>query len=73
MTVTPQPKEAKRMAESKAHSDWQKVNTVAIRARLQRSTDADIIAYLEGKAPATEIKKALRLMIALEQNKKSVE
>ena len=55
------------MAEPKAHAEWQKKNTVKITARLQRSTDADIIQYLEDKAAATEIKKALRLLIEKEK------
>lgn len=60
-------KEHKSMAEPKAHAEWQKENTVKINARLQRSTDADILSYLEGKAVATEIKKALRLLIEKEK------
>lgn len=39
---------------------WQKENTVVITMRLQKSTDADLLAYLEGKSKQTVIKLALR-------------
>ena len=66
MTVKITPREAKRMPEPKAHAQWQKENTIKIAARLQKSTDADIIKYLDGKAAATEIKRGLRLLIEQE-------
>lgn len=56
------------MPESEARKEWTKKNTVHISAKLQRSTDADILSYLEGKNNQTEIKKALRLLIS--QNEK---
>ena len=56
MTLTP--------AQRKAQAKWQKKATVMIGMRLQRSTDADIIEYLEGEAKQTIIKKALREYIA---------
>ena len=45
---------------------WNKENTVFIGIRLQKSTDSDIIDYLEGKPKQTTIKKALRLLIKSE-------
>lgn len=65
-------KEAGAMADKDAHREWMKKNTVMINARLQRSTDADILQYLSGKSTAAEIKRGLRLLIANE-NKKTEE
>ena len=49
--------------------EWKKKNTVMIAMRLQKSTDADLIAYLNGKESRQgEIKRLLRLAIAAEQN-----
>lgn len=49
---------------------WKKKNTVMITMRLQKSTDADLIAYFEGKESRQgEIKRLLRKAIAAEQNK----
>jgi len=42
---------------------WNKENTVFIGIRLQKSTDSDIIEYMEDKPKQTTIKKALRLLI----------
>lgn len=42
---------------------WDKENTVQISIKLQKTTDADIIAYLDGKSRQTVIKEALRHMI----------
>lgn len=62
-------KEAGAMADKEAHREWMKKNTVMINARLQRSTDADILQYLNGKSIAAEIKRGLRLLIATENGK----
>ena len=48
------------MYESEAKRKWQKENTVFIGIKLQKSTDADIIAFLDGKRKQTELKKAIR-------------
>ena len=45
---------------------WDKENTVQISIKLQKTTDADIIAYLDGKSRQTVIKEALRRMMAEE-------
>lgn len=39
---------------------WEKANTELISVRLQKSTDADILSYLDGKSKQGEIKSALR-------------
>ena len=49
--------------ESEAHKKGVKENTVFIGIRLQKSTDSDILSFLEGKQNQTEIKKALRFYI----------
>ena len=61
-------KEAKPMAESKAHADWMAANTTVVKARLNHRTDSDILSYLDGKSQANEIKRALRVLIALENH-----
>jgi len=53
--------------ESDARKKWTKENTVFIGVKLQRSTDADILQFLEGKQNQTEIKRALRLLIETER------
>lgn len=70
MPVKTKYKEATRMADRDAHREWMKQNTVMINARLQKSTDADILQYLQGKSIAAEIKKGLRLLIEREQAEK---
>lgn len=59
------------MSKAESEKAWKKANTVMINARLQRSTDADIIQYLSDKSTAAEIKRGLRLLIA--NNKKTEE
>ena len=53
------------MAQSEAYKAWAKEKTVVITMRLQRSTDADILAFLDGKAKQTVIKEALREYIKI--------
>ena len=48
------------VAQSNAYKEWAKEKTVMITMRLQRSTDADILRYLNGKSKQTIIKLALR-------------
>lgn len=43
---------------------WQKENTVVIAMRLQKTTDADILSFLDGKVKQAVIKDALREYIA---------
>jgi hypothetical protein len=57
------------VAQSNAYKEWAKEKTVMITMRLQRSTDADILAYLDGKQKQTEIKKALRYYISAQAEK----
>ena len=51
-------------AQKRAQSKWQKKGTVMISMRLQRGSDADILAYLDGHAKQTVIKAALREYMA---------
>ena len=67
MPVKTKYKEAIGMADRDAHREWMKQNTVMINARLQKSTDADILQYLQGKSIAAEIKKGLRLLMENEK------
>ena len=48
------------MYESEKKRKWQKENTVFIGVKLQKSTDADILKFLNGKQNQTTIKLALR-------------
>ena len=57
----------KEMPDSEAKKQWMKENTVIITTRLNRNQDKDIFEYLDGKKPATEIKKGLRLLTELEK------
>lgn len=52
---------------NKAHYEWQKCNLERITLKLNIRTDADLIAALDGKAKATEIKRLLRVAMALEE------
>ena len=52
--------EPMEMYESEAKQKWQKENTVFIGVKLQKSTDADLIQYLDGKVKNAVIKAALR-------------
>lgn len=67
MPVKTKYKEAPHMGETEARKAWVKANTVMIHAKLQKSTDADILQYLEGKSVQAEIKRALRLLIENEK------
>lgn len=57
----------KAMYESEAKRKWQKENTVMIPVKLQKSTDADILAFLDGKSKQTIIKIALREHMQLQK------
>ena len=48
------------MAVTEKRKEWLKENTVFIGLRLQKSTDADILSYLEDKPKQTVIKAALK-------------
>ena len=50
----------KRNARQQA---WDKENTVHVSIKLQKTTDADIIEFLDGKSRQTVIKEALRRMM----------
>ncbi len=45
---------------SEKRKAWEKENTAVISMKLQKSTDADILRYLDGESKQTVIKAALR-------------
>lgn len=55
----------------KADEAWKKDHTVMVSMRLQKNTDADILAALEGKAKQTEIKRLLRIALEVENAKEA--
>ena len=57
------------MADPKSKKEWDAANTLLITAKLNRRTDADIIAALEGSAGsrASRIKELLRKGIEAEK------
>lgn len=57
------------MADSQAKREWMKENTVLVAAKLNRRTDADIIAAIEGSngSVASRLKELLRKGIAAEK------
>ena len=59
MTLDKQKKNARQ-------AKWDKQNTVFIGIKLQKSTDSDIIEYLQDKPKQTTLKKAIRLLIKTE-------
>jgi hypothetical protein len=61
-------KGAEQMAITEKRREWLKENTVFIGLRLQKSTDAAILDYLEGKAKQTVIKAALKEYIDNHKN-----
>lgn len=58
--IASQIKEGCKMPDSEAKKKWIKDNTVFIGLKLQKKTDADILAFLDGKPKQTTIKTALR-------------
>ena len=60
------------MSESEAKRKWQKENTVFIGVKLQKSTDKEIIEFLQGREESYNgtIKQALRLLMAQEAETK---
>lgn len=56
------------MADNEKQREWQKTNTVMLSARLQKTTDRDILEYLEDKPKQTIIKAALREYIQNHKN-----
>ena len=59
------------MADSEAQKNWMRENTVLITAKLNRRTDADIVAAIEGStgSRASRIKELLRKGIEAESSK----
>lgn len=48
------------MPDSESKRKWDKANVIIVSTKLFRSTDADIISYLNGKPRSTIFKIALR-------------
>ena len=61
------PIESKKNSEAKQR--WMKENSKVFGVRVMRNTEADIFEYLEGKTPAEEFKKGIRLLIEQERDK----
>lgn len=57
------------MAETQARKDWTKENTTFVGLKLNKRTDADILAAIDGKAKQTELKRLIRQGMKLEQPK----
>ena len=59
------------MADSEAKKAWMRENTILITAKLNRRTDADIIAAIEGSegSRAARIKELIRKGITAETQK----
>ena len=57
--------------EMSKDNEWKKEHTVFLGMRLQKSTDADLLAWLDehGSSKQGEIKRLMRIAIAAEQNK----
>lgn len=58
------------MPDSEAKRRWIAENTIFIGLKLNKHTDADIIAALDGKARQTEIKRLVRLGLEKEAQSK---
>lgn len=56
------------MPESEAKTRWMRENTTILTIRLMHKSDADILAFLEGKTKASVIKTALREYMANHAN-----
>lgn len=48
------------MPESEAKTRWMRENTTNLTIKFMHKSDADILAFLEGKTKATVIKEAIR-------------
>ena len=57
--------------EMTKNDEWKMQNTIIFSMRLQKSTDADLLAWLNehGESRQGEIKRLMRIAIAAEQNK----
>ena len=57
--------------QSEAKQTWMKNNSKNFCVRVMKNTEKDIFDYLEGKTPAEEFKKGIRLLIAQEVAQKA--
>ncbi len=65
----PSSQKGENMAETQARKDWTKENTTFVGLKLNKRTDADILAAIDGKAKQTELKRLIRQGMKLEQPK----
>ena len=61
------------MPETEARKKWTKENTVFIGLKLQKTTDREILEFLEGRQNQTEFKKAMYYYIAHQQEVEAYE
>ena len=50
-------------AQKKASAKYEAANIIRYVVKLNKKTDSDLIAYLEGRKAQTEFKTALRMML----------
>ena len=68
------PKSEKKYYESEAKRKWQKENTVFFGLKLQKTTDAAMIAFLQAQpSKQTTIKQALREYMERQEQKSKEE
>lgn len=60
------------MPDSEAKRRWIAENTIFMGLKLNKRTDADIIAALDGKARQTEIKRLIRVALKAENGKEII-
>lgn len=56
------------MPESEAKTRWMRENSTNLTIKFMHKSDADILAFLEGKTKATIIKEAIREYMANHPN-----
>ena len=59
------------MPESEAKTRWMRENTTNLTIKFMHKSDADILAFLEGKTKAAVIKTALREYMTIHASEKS--
>lgn len=59
------------MSTGKTHTEWDKKNTVMLSLKFTKSTDADIIDYLNRHGKQPEIKRLIRKAIEEEKQEEN--
>ncbi len=57
------------MADSEAKRRWMAENTIQVSIKLNRRTDADILAAIADKPKQTELKRLIRLGLQQQQDR----